>query len=266
VIELSPVGIGQVAPAIEAARWDGMKRLVVAGGDGLLHHALPAVADTEVAVGIVPIGTGNDFARALGLDDDIEIAVDAALSDPSPIDLIAADPVSGEPTAWAASVVTGGFSGRATERANRLLFLRGQQRYTIAALLELAALKPMELTLDLDGTVHQLDATLFAIGNTRYFGGGMAICPDARPDDGLLHVTVIGAASRLTFARVLPTVFSGRHVDHPGVQTFRARCVGVTVDCDLWADGERFINEPFRAAPAALNVAGSLGAVPQGFE
>ncbi len=213
-------------------------------------------------MGVIAAGTGNDFARALGLPDDPVDAVAAALADPAPVDLLAIR--RGSAASLAATVVTGGFSGRVNARANGLRFPRGQQRYTVATLAELARLEAVAVELVVDGDVHRLDASLFAIANTRYFGGGMAICPDADPTDGLLDVTVVGAVSRFELARVLPRVFSGRHVDHPAVTVFRGQRIELLTDVDLWADGEPLPVDStggwatFTVAPGALRVAGSL--------
>ncbi len=237
-----------------------MDRLVIAGGDGLIHHALPALVDTKTTVGIVSVGTGNDFARALGLPRRVDPGVDAALADPTPLDLIAASPDPSDPVdRYAASVVTGGFSGQVNHRANELRFPPGQQRYTVATLLELSKLTPVALSLTLDDTTQlELSASLFAIANTRFFGGGMAICPTADPADGLLDITVIGPTSRLTMARMLPTVFSGRHVAHPAVSTYRATTIEIMTEAQLWADGEPFAGRHLRLVHRGLRVAGIL--------
>lgn len=271
VTELRPLSVDAIVPTLQQADAAGMTRLIIAGGDGLLHQTLPAIARTDVTVGIVALGTGNDFARALGLPDDIEGAVATALADPAPVDLISAGD-----DRWAASVITGGFSGRVNGRANSLRFPPGQHRYTAATLLELPRLATTEIQLDVDGTIRTFRSTLFAIANSRYFGGGMAICPDASPADGLLDVTVIGPTSRHLLARLLPTVFSGRHVDHPAVATLRGQRISITTDADIWADGERFATRPpdgnldsdptkpatrggsYIAVPNALQLAGSL--------
>ncbi|MGF1595330.1 MAG: diacylglycerol/lipid kinase family protein [Acidimicrobiales bacterium] len=253
VIELRPPSIGSVAHTIDEARADGLERLIIVGGDGLVHRALPAVAGSLVTVGIVPVGTGNDFARAVGLHRDLERAVVAALSDAKPIDLIAAGD-----DRWAASVVTGGFSADVNALANRLRFPSGQKRYTLATLLRLPRLSTTDIELVVDGQARRYRATLFAIANTRYFGGGMAICPDAVPDDGLLDVTIVGPTSAVELARMLPTVFSGRHVDHPAVVTFRGAEVKLKTSAPVWADGEPFVAGTYRSAPGALRLAGSL--------
>lgn len=255
VVELRPDSAESVADTVAEARDDGMARLVIAGGDGLIHRALPAIARTDVTVGIVGVGTGNDFARGLGLPAKLAPAVAAALAEPAPVDLIEADN-----DRLAASVVTGGFSGRVTERANGLRFPPGRQRYTVATLLELGRLRPVPLRLTVDGETYEEPTTLFAVANSRFFGGGMAICPEADPTDALLDVTVIGAISALVLARMLPTVFSGRHVNHPAVTTFRGSRVELSTEAGLWADGEPFAATALRAAPGALRIAGTLKA------
>ena len=275
VVELQPAARALIAHTLTEARHQGVTRFAIVGGDGLLHNALPAIARSDIPVGVITAGTGNDFARALDLPTGVDAAVAAALSEPSPVDLIRVEAAIDESSSdsrgerLAATVVTGGFSGRVNARANDLRFPRGQQRYTIATLLELAKLEPVTIELTVDERHHELQASLFAIANTRYFGGGMNICPDASPTDGLLDVTVIGPTSAFELARVLPTVFSGRHIAHPAVTTYRGERIELTTDAELWADGEPLADggqpvgaEPrsttFTVASGALNVAGTL--------
>ena len=105
----------------------GATRLVVVGGDGIVHLGLQVVADTNVVLGVIPFGTGNDFVRGIaGIPDDPMAAAAIALSDGRPVDAIRAG------DRWIASVATGGFSGDVNERANRLRRPRGPSRYTVA--------------------------------------------------------------------------------------------------------------------------------------
>jgi diacylglycerol kinase (ATP) len=159
-----------------------------------------------------------------------------------------------------ASVATAGFSGDVTARANGLRWPRGQQRYTVATVLQLPRLRRLHARITVDGVTHEADNTMLSIGNTAYFGGGMRICPDARPDDGLLHVVVIGAVGRGTFLRFFPRVFGGGHVRHPDVQTYTGRTVRVEgEDGEMWADGDLLGPIPLtcEAVPRALQVAGA---------
>ncbi|MEM7338405.1 MAG: YegS/Rv2252/BmrU family lipid kinase [Actinomycetota bacterium] len=252
-VEIRPTAAAQVADEVRAAIANGMTRLVVAGGDGLIHRALPALAHSDIPVGLVSGGTGNDFARALDLPTDVTNAVARALDEPTPVDIIKSD----EGT-YAASIITAGFSGRVNARANAMRFPRGESRYTIATLRELYALRPIELSITIDDTTIDTACSFFAVANSRFFGGGMAICPDADHTDGLLDVTVVGSTTRFELGRMLPTVFSGRHVRHPAVTTFRGRRVEVQTNADLWADGEPFTGSGFSSDHRALRVAGSL--------
>ena len=229
-------------------------RMVVLGGDGIVHMAANALAGTETVLGIIPAGTGNDAAASLGLATDVEAACRNALRDPLAIDLIKTE--TGQ---LAVTVATAGFSVAVNERADQMTRVSGAAKYTAASLVELPKLKSHRLRLTLDGDVHEIDANLIAIANSRYFGGGMKIAPEADMTDGQLDVVVIGPASRMIFAAVLPTVFSGRHVKTKFVTTYRASVVELAGQgLGLRADGEVCGRLPTRieVRPRALFVAG----------
>jgi diacylglycerol kinase (ATP) len=232
----------------------GAARLVVAGGDGLVHAVVPALAGHETALGVVPVGTGNDFARALGVVGlGLAEACAVALGPTRRIDLVR----SGE--GWAASIATAGFSGDVTARAASLRFPPGSARYTTATLLELPRLRARTWRLVVDGVRHELEAVFVAVGNTSYFGGGMAILPDADPADGQLDVAVVGPVGRLELLRFFPRVFKGAHVGHGAFRTLRGAEVVLEAPegADVWADGEQVGRLPMslRAVPGALLVA-----------
>lgn len=242
--------------AARAAVREGSERIVAVGGDGLVRIALQAVAETEVVLGLVPQGTGNDFARAVGLlggtlDDHVARALDPGV----PVDAMRTD------HGWVASVATMGFAGDVTERANGLRWPRGAQRYTVATLLQLPRLRTLRATIEVDGVVHDADTTMLSIGNTPYFGGGMKTCPGVTPTDGKLEVVVIGDVGRGTFLRVFPKVFKGGHVHHPGVTVYSCRAVTVASDDDvtMWADGDELGPLPVtcEAVSGAVRVAGA---------
>jgi diacylglycerol kinase (ATP) len=230
----------EVPGLIEQALNEGATRFIVAGGDGTVHTAVGALERQRAAVtvGIVPVGTGNDIASALGLPTALDAAVSVALGDGSPIDLIR---TGGAPIV---SVATLGFSVDVNERANRMSWPRGAVRYNIATVRELPALHTRPIRLTVDGQVHDLDVTFLAVGNTPMFGGGMRICPEADPTDGLLDVTVIGPIGRLELLRVFPRVFKGTHGNHRSVSMFRGKTITVeergtaTSGVALWGDGE----------------------------
>jgi diacylglycerol kinase (ATP) len=241
-VVLRPAGTEQVRTILHEALDDGLTRLIVAGGDGTVHVAIGALAElgADVTVGIVPVGTGNDIARGLGLPlDDLDDAIAAALTPGSLVNLIdtGLSPI--------VSVATLGFSVDVNKRANRLRWPKGGSRYNIATLLELPGLATHAMRLTVDGVAHEVDVTLLAIGNTLAFGGGMLICPAADPTDGLLDVTVIGPMGRLELLRVFPRVFKGTHLSHRAVSTYRGTSITIEPRVDegqdapmLWGDGE----------------------------
>ena len=253
-VDISGSSAQESAQAAGAAVAAGAERLVAVGGDGTVHLAAQGVAGTSARLGIVPVGTGNDFARAFGLHGvSVEDATARALGPTRPVDGIRTDRGG-----WVVFNVTGGFSVDVNQRADRLRFPKGPSRYTVATLLTMPGLRHRELVLTVDGQRAEHRSALFAVSNTPTFGGGMAICPDADPADGLLDVCVVGPASRATMLRMLPKVFDGGHVGHPQVEILRGRTVTVEGETmDLVGDGEAIGATPItlEAVPGAIQLA-----------
>ena len=252
----SPEGALEAARQVSAM---GAGRLLVVGGDGLIRLAASALAGGTTVLGIVAAGTGNDAARALSLlDGSLEEQVQWALADPVPIDLVVG---SGQPVVTSAVC---GFPTTVNERANRMRFPKGASRYTLATLLEIPRMAPAHYRLVLDGEALEIEAAAIVVANTAYFGGGMRICPEADPTDGVIDVCVIGDLGRLDLLRSLQQVRTGRHVDHPKVAMYRAGVVSVEGVGTIRADGEPLGDLPMvlRADPGALLVAGATTAAP----
>jgi diacylglycerol kinase (ATP) len=231
----------------------GVEAVVALGGDGLVNMALQVVAGTAVPLGVVPAGTGNDFARALGLSlTDPMAAVDHLARGPSrQVDLGRV----GE--RWFGGVLGSGFDSMVNERANRMTWPRGRSRYNLAMLAELRTFRPVAFELVMDGEPWQTKAMLVAVGNSASYGGGMRVCPDASLEDGLLDVTVLGPISKAEFIRVFPSVYKGTHVRHRAVTVKRARVVSLSAfGVTAYADGERLATLPVacEAMPKALHV------------
>ncbi|MDW3847994.1 sphingosine kinase [Micromonospora sp. BRA006-A] len=247
--------------ACHAAVAGGAGALVAVGGDGTVHRAMQAVAGTDVPFGPVPAGTGNDFAVETGFPADPTAAVEvitAALSTgrSRPVDLARLSR-PGEADRWFGAVLAAGFDAIVNERANRMRWPRGPRRYDLAIVVELARLRPRRYRLVLDGVAQEVDAVLVAVGNTASYGGGMRICPDADPHDGLLDVVVGGRFDRRTLMRVKPQIYQGTHVTHPLARVYRARTVELAAEgITTYADGERSLDLPVTvtAAPAALRL------------
>ncbi|WP_229401831.1 diacylglycerol kinase family protein [Micromonospora okii] len=247
--------------ACHAAVAAGAAALVAVGGDGTVHLGLQAVATTGVPFAPVPVGTGNDFAADTGYPADPLAAADAvaqALRDgrTRPLDLARMTGRDGA-TRWYGAVLAAGFDAMVNERANRMRRPRGPRRYDLAILVELARLRPRRYTLRLDGVPLECDAVLVAVGNCASYGGGMRVCPDADPADGLLDVVVGGRFDRRTLVRVKPRIYRGTHVRHPLVSVHRARTVEVAAEgITTYADGERALDLPVTvtAVPGAVRL------------
>jgi diacylglycerol kinase (ATP) len=218
----------------------GTGALIAVGGDGMSSLALQAVAGTDTPLGVVAVGTGNDFARATGLpvrqpaEAGRLVAEALKAGHERRIDLGRAG------DRWFGSVLASGFDSRVNDRGNRMRWPSGKVKYDLAILAELAAFKPIpyRITLD-DGEPLEVEATLVAVGNGPSYGGGMRICHGADMDDGLFDVTVVGECSRATLLRVFPRVYKGTHLSHPVVTTHRARSVRLEApEVTGYADGE----------------------------
>lgn len=249
---------GARARASAAIAAGDIDRLVVAGGDGMVHLGVNLCAGTRVPLGIVASGTGNDIARELGLPVGDPAAAVARIhaGDPRPIDAVSLTAGGGE-AGWFAGVLAGGFDALVNERANRWAWPRGQMRYNLAILRELPGFRAIPYRLTLDGTLLEIEAMLVAVANGPAYGGGMQVVPTAVFDDGLLDVLVLSRISIPEFLRVFPKVFSGGHVDHPAVTIHRARSVRLEAAGIVgYADGERFAPLPLEctAVPGAVSV------------
>jgi len=237
----------------------GTDALMVTGGDGVVSNALQVLAGTDVPLGIIPAGTGNDHAREFCIPTkDPEAAADIVVDGwTETIDLgRIRDDKGGEK--WFGTVAAAGFDSLVTDRANRMSWPHGRLRYYIAMLAELSQLRMLPFRMVLDGTREiDSDITLAAFGNTRSYGGGLLICPDADPTDGLLDITMAHSASRTKLVRLFPTVMKGTHVNLDEVSTARAK--SIRVECpgiNVYADGDFACALPaeISAVPAALQI------------
>ncbi|WP_144127465.1 YegS/Rv2252/BmrU family lipid kinase [Catellatospora sichuanensis] len=239
----------------------GAGALVAMGGDGTVHLVQQAVAGTSVPLGVIPAGTGNDFATSAGLPADLYAAADAiaaALREgrTRALDLARITCLDGT-VRWYGAVLAAGFDAIVNERGNRMRWPRGPIRYDLAVLLELVRLRPRRYTVTVDGQTSVLDAVLLAVGNTAAYGGGMRICPDADATDGLLDMVWAEPVSRATLIRIKPRVYQGTHITHPKVRSLRAREITLAAEGIVcYADGERIGPLPVTvtAVPQAVHL------------
>lgn len=244
---------GDAVESTKRAVRAGTDAVVAVGGDGLVNLALQAVATTGTPLAVAPAGTGNDFARLLG----VPLGDPAAAADIVVEGTVRTIDLGRVQERWFATVLCSGFDALVTERANTLRWPTGRLRYNLAMMLELRKFRPIRYRIELDGTSIDVDATLVTVGNGPTYGGGMAICPSARADDGLFDVTVVKASSRTRLVRLSPTLYDGTHVSLPEVDTYRVARISLTAPGMIaYADGERFPALPVVAevVPAALDV------------
>jgi diacylglycerol kinase (ATP) len=236
---------------------DGVDAVVALGGDGMVHLALNVVAGTPTPLGIIPAGTGNDLAGTLRLPTKDPVAAAKVVVDrlagggPRPMDAVRVG------DKWFGCVLGAGFDSRVNDRANRMSWPHGRQRYNLAILAELRVFRPLPFVLELDGERWETEAMLVAIGNAKSYGAGMKVTPDAEVDDGVVDVMVLGPLSKPGFLKAFPQVFKGTHVTHPAVTIRRARVVSLSSPgVTAYADGEYLADLPItcETVPGAVHV------------
>jgi diacylglycerol kinase (ATP) len=214
----------------------GIDRIVVSGGDGMIHHAAQQLTGSGIPLAIIPAGTGNDIARALKIPKGRRAAVRLARTEPTPLDVLEVTENGPDGrSAHVVSVLTAGFSGLVNAHANRMRWSRGRLKYTVATIRNLPKLRTYHQS-GLEG--YPAAFSLLAFANTRYFGGGIAICPKASPTDAMMDVIVVAQVHPAHLAAVLPAAFVGLHLRDPRVHVGHAGSVSIEIDTDWWADGE----------------------------
>jgi diacylglycerol kinase (ATP) len=227
------VAEGDASETARQAVQDGYDHLFIAGGDGTLNEALNGVASAggldAVTFGVIPLGTGNDFATALGLPDDVEAAIDQLLGS----DAVLVD-VGRLNDRCFVNVSAGGFLAEVSDAVNpRLKTVAGKLAYLIGGAQVILDYEPVRAQLRrVDGAAAPEDMALyaFAVCNSRLVGGGRLIAPDALVDDGELDVCLIHAMPTLEFLTLLRRVSDGEHVEDDRVAYFRTRELELAFD------------------------------------
>ncbi len=210
----------------ERAVGDGVDRLLVAGGDGTFHHVAQALVRTDCALGVIPLGRGNDFAADLGVPDAMSEAFEFGLQGS-----IRSIDVGCIGERYFTGYCGMGFDSEAAHYAHEApAFLRGTAAYVYSVLRTMFAFQPPRLTVRHDEGEFQ-GAAMFAVAcNISRFGGGMKIAPQARFDDGVLDLVLAKKLGKVALLRVFPKVYSGEHVHHPAVILQRIRQVRIAAD------------------------------------
>jgi YegS/Rv2252/BmrU family lipid kinase len=227
--------------------------VVVLSGDGLVGQVGGALAGTGAALGVIPGGRGNDFARVVGIPTAVPGAVEIlAAGATRAIDV---GEINGRRFLCIASC---GLDSDCNRIANETRFVRGNLVYLYSVLRAIAAWKPARFTVVADGDRRQFEGYSVAAANSKAFGGGMYLAPDAELDDGLLDIVYVTQVGKLRYLANLPKVFKGRHTENEEVTVLRAAEVQITADRPfaVYADGDHIADLPatVRLLPRALNV------------
>jgi len=232
----------------------GATRVVSVGGDGTIHEIADVLFGRDVELGIVPLGRGNDFARTVGISTDpVEATRVAFEGTAKAIDLGQAN---GEVFINVAGL---GFDAEVAAEANRIgMIINGTVTYFASVFTMLRKFRCQDVTITIDGKSWDQRILLLAVGNGKYYGGGMKITPGAVVDDGLLDIVVAGDMTRLETILTLPKVYSGAHIHHPKASTYRGKEVTVTSNNSLsvHAEGEIISKTPvtFKVLAGALRL------------
>lgn len=235
----------QPGHAIELARraaLAGRELIVAAGGDGTINEVVNGLMqaaagdDVPCSLGVLPMGSGNDFASSLGIPTDLHQAVEKLKQRKT--QRIDVGCVNGR---HFANNVGLGFEAMINVEAHKLTWLPGQPGY-LAAVFRAMASYPfpvVDVTLD-ERDLRQQPILMISLGNNRRIGGGFLITPHAAPDDGLLDVCLVDAIPRLEIVRLLPKAMTGKHEGEPAVHMLRSRriCVESPDPLPVHADGE----------------------------
>ncbi|MGQ0720129.1 MAG: diacylglycerol/lipid kinase family protein [Candidatus Eiseniibacteriota bacterium] len=213
----------------------GASLVVAVGGDGTAHEVVNGIAGSRATFALIPVGSGNDLALALGIPSELDAALDVALSGAEKaIDLARFD------DAWFANSLGLGFEAQVTIESRSITWLRGFAIYLAAVLRALARLRCPQLVIRADDRVLEGRRLLVCVGNGPRVGGGFYLTPDAVNDDGLLDLCIVEGMGRWRVLRTLPKAIRGAHVGDPRITMLRARSIEIESDegFPFHADGE----------------------------
>jgi len=249
-------GSGHATALAKQAVQEGYEAVVSMGGDGTLNEVVNGLSCSSAILGFIPAGSGNDFVRTLGIKPhDIETACQViAQGRVEEIDI----GQIGERSFI--NIAGAGFDAEVGLMANvwGKKYFRGYTAYVASILRQLISFQPQEVTIELDDVTITTKAWFVAIGNARFFGGGLMIAPQAELTDGLFDVCIVKDLAKLALIKMIPKVFKGEHIHHPAVEMHRSRRVFLSSPTKMatQADGEVLGTLPreYRIAPCKQKV------------
>jgi diacylglycerol kinase (ATP) len=262
-------GVGTAIAVAQGAVREGRAVVVAAGGDGTTNEVANGFfageerIDSPTCLGVLPMGTGGDLRRTLGLGGDAGAIADMLLARRTRrIDVgrvTCAGPDGARVARHFVNVADAGIGGDVADMVNGgFKVINGELTFSIAAALTLMRWRNRPMQALIDGEERELVAQQVVVANCEYYGGGMRIAPGAIPDDGLLDLVIVGDVGRLESMRLISQVRSGAHLAHPKLEHRLVRRVELTspLPVGVDADGERPGSLPavFEVLPGALQV------------
>ncbi|NLZ51766.1 MAG: diacylglycerol kinase family lipid kinase [Thermoanaerobacteraceae bacterium] len=244
---------GEATRIAQNAARQGFTRVVAVGGDGTVSEVVNGIVRTDTELGIIPAGSGNDTVKTLEIP-------------PNPIDALAVIKsgysrkvdIGKYDRGYFINVAGAGFDAETLNTNKNITFLSGSLAYIASVLWTLIRYSPRKAKVKIDGKIYNRKLWLAVVANGQYFGGGIKISPDARIDDGLFDICLVGEISRLEIIKFLPKVFSGGHKDHKAFEVIRGKDVQIEFETATAAqvDGEiiGFTPVTFSILPKALKV------------
>ncbi|WP_096199035.1 diacylglycerol/lipid kinase family protein [Bacillus sp. FJAT-45350] len=234
-------GQGHATEIVRELDSSNVTAVIAVGGDGTVHDVVNGLKVVKVPLGIIPAGSGNDYARSMNIPKDFKLALERILTGKKKkIDILHV----GERCCM--TVIGIGFDGRVAELANSSKYKKilnglnlGKFTYLAIVLKVLFQYKPTKVTITLDDEdITFDDVWLVAVANLPYYGGGMNICPDAESDDGILDVCIVHSITKLNLLKVFPKVFKGKHVSHQSITILRGKKIKVISDTPVVIHGD----------------------------
>lgn len=246
-------GVGEAQKlAVELIQKEGVTKIIAVGGDGTVNEVINGIQQSgkPCLFGLVAAGSGNDYAKGHALAEKPVQALTRILQEESrkSIDLMK---INGR---VAVNVVGAGFDAQVVKKTNEASYKKwlnktglGKLAYVLSFFRELRSFQPCDVKLVVDGQAYDVrNVWLIAVANIPNFGGGMRICPEAVPHDGLAEICVVSNVSRWEMLLAFPLIFSGKHTKHRGVRFFRGRQIQIQTQSPLivQADGEVIAQTP----------------------
>jgi YegS/Rv2252/BmrU family lipid kinase len=232
----------EMCSEIIGASREGVDAILLLGGDGTVHKALPAIAEANLPFGFLPCGRGNDLARNVGLS--LNLRKNCSFSTRPSVHQVDLPEINGVPFISIAYV---GFDGEVNKLANEGKgYFGGKLGYIICVLRALRKFRPFKIEMTIDGRSIRERVMMVTIANAPFYGGGMKIAPQAIMNDGVLDICIVKEISRWELLRQFPKVFKGTHITHPRIVMTSGRRISLVSDesRDIFADGEFVGNLP----------------------